>query len=76
MLLLDALLEGRLREWKLLGGRLHAIGLPEQGPYLAVSAETRKLASRTCAQPASICAGAAWRPPGVFGPMSRWGLSR
>ena len=40
MLLLEALLEGRLGEWKLLGGSLHAIGLPERGPYLAVSAET------------------------------------
>lgn len=39
-LLLDALFEGRLGEWKLLGGSLHAIGLPERGPYLAVSAET------------------------------------
>ena len=39
-LLLDALFEGRLGEWKLLGGSLHAIGLPEHGPYLAVSAET------------------------------------
>src|ERR1035441_9312760 len=42
VLLLDALLEGRLGEWKLLGGSLHAIGLPEHGPYLAVSAETRE----------------------------------
>jgi PucR C-terminal helix-turn-helix domain/GGDEF-like domain len=40
MLLLDALFEGRLGEWKLLGGSLPAIGLPERGPYLAVSAET------------------------------------
>ncbi len=40
MLLLDALLEGRLGEWKMLGGSLPAIGLPERGPYLAVSAET------------------------------------
>lgn len=42
VLLLDALLEGRLGEWKLLGGTLHSIGLPEHGPYLAVSAETRE----------------------------------
>ena len=42
MLLLDALLEGRLGEWKLLGGSLPAIGLPEHGPYLAVSAETKE----------------------------------
>jgi hypothetical protein len=42
VLLLDALLDGRLGEWKLLGGSLHAIGLPEHGPYLAVSAETRE----------------------------------
>ncbi len=42
MLLLDALLDGRLGEWKLLGGRLYALGLPEHGPYLAVSAETRE----------------------------------
>ena len=40
MLLLDALLEGRLGEWKMLGGSLPAIGLPERGPYLAVSVET------------------------------------
>ncbi len=40
MLLLDALLEGRLGEWTMLGGSLPAIGLPERGPYLAVSAET------------------------------------
>jgi hypothetical protein len=39
-LLLDALLEGRLGEWKMLGGSLSSIGLPERGPYLAVSAET------------------------------------
>ena len=39
MLLLDALFEGRLGEWKMLGGTLPAIGLPERGPYLAVSAE-------------------------------------
>jgi len=39
-LLLDALFEGRLGEWKMLGGSLPAIGLPERGPYLAVSAET------------------------------------
>jgi len=40
MLLLDALFEGRLGEWKMLGGSLPAIGLPERGRYLAVSAET------------------------------------
>ena len=40
MLLLDALFEGRLGEWKLLGGSVPAIGLPDRGPYLAVSAET------------------------------------
>jgi len=40
MLLLDALFEGRLGEWKLLGGSMPAIGLPERGRYLAVSAET------------------------------------
>ncbi len=40
MLLLDALFGGRLGEWKMLGGSLPAIGLPERGPYLAVSAET------------------------------------
>jgi PucR C-terminal helix-turn-helix domain/GGDEF-like domain len=38
-LLLDALFEGRLGEWKMLGGSLAAIGLPEHGPYVAVSAE-------------------------------------
>ena len=40
MLLLDALFAGRLGEWKMLGGSLPAIGLPEHGSYLAVSAET------------------------------------
>src|SRR5262249_34867168 len=40
MLLLDALFEGRLGEWKMLGGSLPAVGLPERGHYLAVSAET------------------------------------
>jgi hypothetical protein len=40
MLLLDALFEGRLGEWQLLGGSLHAIDLPERGPYVAVSAQT------------------------------------
>ncbi len=40
MLLLDALFEGRLGEWKMLGGSLPTIGLPERGCYLAVSAET------------------------------------
>ena len=40
MLLLDALFAGRLGEWKMLGGSLPAIGLPERGSYLAVSAET------------------------------------
>ncbi|HEV2374128.1 MAG TPA: helix-turn-helix domain-containing protein [Streptosporangiaceae bacterium] len=40
MLLLDALFEGRLGVWKLLGGTMSAIGLPERGRYLAVSAET------------------------------------
>jgi len=40
MLLLDALFEGRLGEWKMLGGSLPAIGLPERGPYLTVIAET------------------------------------
>ncbi len=40
LLLLDALFEGRLGEWKILGGSLPTISLPERGPYLAVSAET------------------------------------
>lgn len=40
MLLLDALFEGRLGEWKMLGGSMPALGLPERGRYLAVSAET------------------------------------
>jgi hypothetical protein len=40
MLLLDALFEGRLGEWRLLGGSMPVIGLPERGRYLAVSAET------------------------------------
>jgi PucR C-terminal helix-turn-helix domain len=40
MLLLDTLFEGRPGEWKMLGGSMPAIGLPERARYLAVSAET------------------------------------
>jgi hypothetical protein len=38
-LLLDALIDGRLGEWSRLGGSLTRLGLPEEGPYVAVSAE-------------------------------------
>ncbi|SDE99166.1 PucR C-terminal helix-turn-helix domain-containing protein [Blastococcus aurantiacus] len=38
-LLLDALVDGRLGEWSRLGGSLTRLGLPEEGPYVAVSAE-------------------------------------
>lgn len=38
-LLLDALVDGRLGEWSSLGGSLTLLGLPEEGPYVAVSAE-------------------------------------
>ncbi|SDE59935.1 PucR C-terminal helix-turn-helix domain-containing protein [Blastococcus fimeti] len=37
--LLDALVDGRLGEWSRLGGSLIRLGLPEEGPYVAVSAE-------------------------------------
>ncbi len=37
--LLDALVDGRLGEWSRLGGSLVRLGLPEEGPYVAVSAE-------------------------------------
>lgn len=37
--LLDALVDGRLGEWWRLGGSLVRLGLPEEGPYVAVSAE-------------------------------------
>lgn len=37
--LLDALVDGRLGEWSRLGGSLVRLGLPEDGPYVAVSAE-------------------------------------
>ena len=38
-LLFDALVDGRLGEWSRLGGSLIRLGLPEEGPYVAVSAE-------------------------------------
>ncbi|WP_051516044.1 PucR family transcriptional regulator [Candidatus Blastococcus massiliensis] len=38
--LLDALLDGRPGEWARLGGSLAGLGLPERGPYVAVSAES------------------------------------
>lgn len=38
-LLLDALVDGRMAEWARLGGTLTLLGLPEEGPYVAVSAE-------------------------------------
>ncbi|MGY1755228.1 PucR family transcriptional regulator [Blastococcus sp. SYSU D01042] len=37
--LLDALVDGRLGEWSRLGGSLTRLGLPEDGPYVAVAAE-------------------------------------
>ncbi len=37
--LIDALVDGRLGEWSRLGGSLVRLGLPEEGPYVAVSAE-------------------------------------
>jgi PucR C-terminal helix-turn-helix domain/GGDEF-like domain len=37
--LLDALLEGRLGEWSLVGDAARALGLPSDGQYLVVSAE-------------------------------------
>lgn len=38
--LLDALVDGRVGEWARLGGTLTSVGLPERGPYVAVSAES------------------------------------
>jgi hypothetical protein len=38
-LLFDALVDGRLGEWTRLSGSLTRLGLPEEGPYVAVSAE-------------------------------------
>ena len=73
-LLLDALFEGRLGEWKLLGGSLHAIGLPEHGPYLAVSAETGERAENLRAA-GQYLRRHGWRPPGGCEPMSRSGSS-
>jgi len=75
VLLLDALLGRPPGEWKLLGGSLHAIGLPEHGPYLAVSAETREAGVENLREAGPYLrrygVASAWR----FGPMSRWGSS-
>ncbi|MEV0585184.1 helix-turn-helix domain-containing protein [Nonomuraea sp. NPDC050310] len=38
-LLLDALIEGRVSDWSVLGGSAHALGLPATGPYLCVVAD-------------------------------------
>ncbi|MCD0448742.1 helix-turn-helix domain-containing protein [Actinocorallia sp. API 0066] len=38
LLLLDALFEGRVADWALLGGTGQALGLPARGPYLSVVA--------------------------------------
>ncbi|MGH9075228.1 MAG: PucR family transcriptional regulator, partial [Acidimicrobiales bacterium] len=38
-LVLDALLEGRPGDWSMLNGSLRALGLPDHGPYVVVSAE-------------------------------------
>jgi hypothetical protein len=71
MLLLDALFEGRLAEWKMLGGSLPAIGLPERGPYLAVSAETPGAGIENLPRRASSSGAGACRPPGACAPASR-----
>jgi DNA-binding CsgD family transcriptional regulator len=39
LVLLDALLDGRLADWTALGGTAHALNLPEQGPYLCIIAD-------------------------------------
>lgn len=39
MTMLDALFEGRLADWRRLGGDLRMLGLPDRGPYLAAAAE-------------------------------------
>jgi hypothetical protein len=39
MAMIDALFEGRLADWRRLGGDLRMLGLPGRGPYVAVSAE-------------------------------------
>ena len=72
MLLLDALLEGRMGEWKMLDGSLPAIGLPERGPYLAVSAETPGAGIENLPGAASSSGTGACRPPGACALTSRW----
>ncbi|MFI6498876.1 PucR family transcriptional regulator [Nonomuraea typhae] len=37
--LLDALIEGRVTDWSVLGGSAHALGLPARGPYVCVVAD-------------------------------------
>ncbi|MFI6298961.1 PucR family transcriptional regulator [Nonomuraea sp. NPDC050790] len=39
LVLLDALIEGRVTDWSVLGGSAHALGLPARGPYLCVVAD-------------------------------------
>ena len=63
MLLLDTLFEGRPGEWKMLGGSMPAIGLPERARTWRCQ-PNREPESRTCLRLASFCAarrGSAWR---------------
>lgn len=64
-LLLDALVEGRLGEWSRLGGSLTRLGLPEEGPYVAVSAERDAAGAPALAGAEDFLAGhgvrSAWR---------------
>ncbi|RBY81143.1 hypothetical protein DQ239_00540 [Blastococcus sp. TF02-09] len=64
-LLLDALVDGRLGEWSRLGGSLTRLGLPEEGPYVAVSAERDAAGAPALAGVEDFLAGhgvrSAWR---------------
>lgn len=64
-LLLDALVDGRLGEWARLGGSLTRLGLPEEGPYVAVSAEQDAAGGPALAGAEDFLAGhgvrSAWR---------------
>jgi len=64
-LLLDALVDGRLGEWARLGGSLTRLGLPEEGPYVAVSAEQDQAGLPALAGAEDFLAGhgvrSAWR---------------
>lgn len=64
-LLLDALVDGRLGEWSRLGGSLTRLGLPEEGPYVAVSAERAATGAAGLAGAEEFLAGhgvrSAWR---------------